>query len=403
MRCRATPWSFRTGRTSACGGASQARIPSPSRPRPQPDAAHRYADPVITPDGRWVICVHEQHRSDAEVDNDLVAVPLDPPAPDEPPGRWRPATTFSLAPTVAGRGPAGLAQLGPSPHALGPDPAVGRGLRPADMARRMRTYRGRRRRVRSPSPAGQPSGVLHYVSDRSGWWNLYDETGTALCPLDAEFAGPDWVFGNRPATGSCPMARWSPSGRESRRDRSAASTGGRATPHGLPFPPVRELQPAAGRRRCHRRLPERGPGGGAPRLDRGGSACCAAAGKSARRPEFISTPDAVTFPTAGGRGRTPSSTHPPTRPSKARPTSDHLVVMIHGGPTAGTAPCSTCCVQYWTSRGFAVADVDYRGSSGYGTGLPAAARRRPGASSTSRTAPTSYGGWRAGPVDGAGR
>src|SRR4029077_12469934 len=49
-------------------------------------------------------------------------------------------------------------------------------------------------------PRWSPDGVLHWVSDRTGWWNLYAEDGSAgggrpLAPMDAEFSGPDWIFG----------------------------------------------------------------------------------------------------------------------------------------------------------------------------------------------------------------
>ena len=53
-------------------------------------------------------------------------------------------------------------------------------------------------------PEWSPDGVLHFVSDASGWWNLYrlsgDDEGTqaeSLCPMEAEFATPTWVFGMR--------------------------------------------------------------------------------------------------------------------------------------------------------------------------------------------------------------
>ena len=44
-----------------------------------------------------------------------------------------------------------------------------------------------------------------------------------------------------------------------------------------------------------------------------------------------------------------------------------LIVLSHGGPTAATSPVLDMDIQYWTSRGLAVLDVNYRGSSGYGT------------------------------------
>ena len=48
-------------------------------------------------------------------------------------------------------------------------------------------------------PEWSPDGVLHFVSDRSGWWNLYRVDGDGgerpLAPMDAEFGAPQWLFG----------------------------------------------------------------------------------------------------------------------------------------------------------------------------------------------------------------
>ena len=64
---------------------------------------------------------------------------------------------------------------------------------------------------------------------------------------------------------------------------------------------------------------------------------------------------------------TPGTTRRPTPGlSLRRASGPPLVVMSHGGPTSGHAPVLNLAVQFWTTRGFAVADVDYRGSSGYG-------------------------------------
>lgn len=52
------------------------------------------------------------------------------------------------------------------------------------------------------APTWAPEGTLLFISDRSGWWNLYRDGGAggaaALCPREAEFGGPAWVFGMRP-------------------------------------------------------------------------------------------------------------------------------------------------------------------------------------------------------------
>jgi dipeptidyl aminopeptidase/acylaminoacyl peptidase len=82
---------------------------------------------------------------------------------------------------------------------------------------------------------------------------------------------------------------------------------------------------------------------------------------------IISVPEPIDFPTAGGE-----TAHglfsPPANPSFVGPPGQlpPLLVMIHGGPTGSAVPALRLPVQYWTSRGFAVVDVNYRGSTGFG-------------------------------------
>ena len=82
---------------------------------------------------------------------------------------------------------------------------------------------------------------------------------------------------------------------------------------------------------------------------------------------LVSVPEPIDFPTAGG-AVAHGLFYPPTNPGFAGPPGQlpPLLVMIHGGPTAAAIPALRLSVQYWTSRGFAVVDVNYRGSTGYG-------------------------------------
>jgi dipeptidyl aminopeptidase/acylaminoacyl peptidase len=88
-------------------------------------------------------------------------------------------------------------------------------------------------------------------------------------------------------------------------------------------------------------------------------------------PAWFSRPEHVTFPTEdAGTGITEAHAlvYPPTNPEASAPEGDlpPLMVVVHGGPTSAAVPVLNLEVQYWTSRGFCVADVNYRGSTGYG-------------------------------------
>jgi len=84
-------------------------------------------------------------------------------------------------------------------------------------------------------------------------------------------------------------------------------------------------------------------------------------------PQAISVAEHIEFPTTG-RQRAYGWYYPPASATHAALSTERppLVVMIHGGPTSAARPGFTLAKQYWTSRGFAVVDVDYRGSTGYG-------------------------------------
>jgi dipeptidyl aminopeptidase/acylaminoacyl peptidase len=342
--------------------------PRPLTPEPAGPRADRYADPVITPDGRWLICVHEHHSPSGPVDNDLVALPLDPPDPDHRPRRLTSGHDFYAAP-----------RLSPDGRRLAwiiwdhPDMPWDRSeLWIADLDQDAVLSPPRRIAGESgesiTQPRWSPAGVLHYISDRSGWWNLYDETGAPLCPLDAEFAGPDWAFGNS-SYGFLPDGRlvavWGQSGQ----DQLGLISGGRAQPRDFPFSAYNEVQPTAdGAVIAIAASPTVPPG--VVRLDVDGNAVTVIR-RSRQVPidgAAISTPEAIEFPTADGQVAH-ALFYAPRNPDFRGPEGERppLIVMIHGGPTGSTSSVFNLSVQYWTTRGFAVADVDYRGSTGYGT------------------------------------
>ncbi len=220
-------------------------------------------------------------------------------------------------------------------------------------------------------PSWSPSGQLHFVSDRSGWWNLYRLASNAIegvYPIDAEFGMPQWQFAMRTygfdAQGEV-IAAWSSAG-EWQIARLPL----------LSQPP----QPIATSLRSMRRVAVEGDTllvvGGSPfaperlvRIDlaTGAETVVKASSSETIDPRYVSVARPFSFPTTGGV-ESHAFHYPPTnadyRPADAeRPP---LIVMSHGGPTGSTGASFNWTIQFWTSRGFAVVDVNYGGSTGYG-------------------------------------
>jgi dipeptidyl aminopeptidase/acylaminoacyl peptidase len=84
-------------------------------------------------------------------------------------------------------------------------------------------------------------------------------------------------------------------------------------------------------------------------------------------PEWIAAAEPLDFPSVDGR-TAHALLYRPRNPSVVAPpgTKPPLLVVIHGGPTSAARPVLNMGVQFWTSRGFLVADVNYGGSTGFG-------------------------------------
>jgi dipeptidyl aminopeptidase/acylaminoacyl peptidase len=338
------------------------------------DATHRFADGVITADGRWWIGVRERHDLGPAVDdvvNELVALPTDGAAA---PRVLATGHDFYSSPRISPDG-ASLAflswdlpfmpwdgsELFVAP--LDGDATIGEPVLVA----------GRTGEESIWDPRWSPSGDLVFASDRSGWWNLErirDGDRSVLHRAEAEFGYPQWVFGER-------SIAFLGDGRIACLYDTAGAT------H------VAVLDPETGEL-LDLDLPYDSVSWG-PTIDADGSVIVFIAGSatvpaevvwldfSARSVDvlrrsadvpvdssYVSAPEAIEFPTAGDR-TAHALFYPPTNPDASRPAgAAPLVVMAHGGPTSNTTRLLNLGTQFWTSRGFGVVDVDYGGSTGYG-------------------------------------
>ncbi|MDC8758014.1 prolyl oligopeptidase family serine peptidase [Janthinobacterium fluminis] len=220
-------------------------------------------------------------------------------------------------------------------------------------------------------PEWSPDGVLHFVSDSSGWWNLYRLRGgaaEALCPMRAEFAGPHWTFGVSMygfRSASEIICTYIEDG-VSRLGRLRAGSA-RLEPIANPYREIRELRV--------------GPGfvallGGSPtialelaRIDFANGELEVLARSLAEPPPdaALSVPESLNYPSGGGR-RAHAFYYPPHSADYAGPAGAKppVIVISHGGPTGMATSTLKLATQFWTSRGFGVLDVNYGGSSGFG-------------------------------------
>ncbi len=223
-------------------------------------------------------------------------------------------------------------------------------------------------------PLWSPSGELHFVSDRSGWWNLYRWRGGAAEPvltMEAEFARPQWVF-DPAAYGFledgrivCSYVRRGVWGLG-----VIDADGGGMERLDLPWSEMGrgELR-AAGRRAVFSAgAPDRAMSVVSLDADTGATEVLREAHSGAVGDGYVSLPEAVEFDTDGGR-TAHAFYYAPRNADFAGPRGElpPLLVKSHGGPTAAASTALDLGVQFWTSRGFGVVDVNYGGSVGYGT------------------------------------
>jgi dipeptidyl aminopeptidase/acylaminoacyl peptidase len=369
--------------------------PRPVTPEPDVARGDRWADGDLDPTGRWLLVVREHHPpggGPADVVNEIVV--LD--------------TTGELAPRVLVTGPDFVSDPRFSAdgrrlcwlqwsHPDMPwdgtelcvadlrDSDVGPALaHPGVVAGRPHDAAGGHGDGESVSePRWAPDGTLWFVSDRSGWWNLYRWTPPApglsigsgtvdpMVTIDAEIGVPQWVFGQSRygfLAGGRVVFAYQRAGIDHLAMR--LSDGG-VVDLDLPYTAVSSVKAEGDRVTFVGASATAEPALVRVGVDDAGTAGEVEILRPPRdlgiSPAWFAAPESISFPTSGGR-TAHALFYPPTNPEAVPPPGEAppLLVLIHGGPTAAARPMLQLGTQYWTSRGFAVVDVNYGGSVGYG-------------------------------------
>jgi dienelactone hydrolase len=225
-------------------------------------------------------------------------------------------------------------------------------------------------------PEWSPDGRLYFVSDRTGWWNIYREAGGSVepvCQMDAEFGAPQWVMGmtlygfqstDRIICAYDQMGDWRLGAIDVSLDVAARHE---LTPIASPYTDIRSLRVTSGRVIIVAGSP--GEPVSVVAYDLVSETLDVLRRSSALRidPDYLSIPQPIEFPTENGLTACAFYYAPNNRDFTGGPDDlPPLMVLSHGGPTSAAVTTLSLNIQYWTSRGLAVLDVNYGGSSGYG-------------------------------------
>jgi dipeptidyl aminopeptidase/acylaminoacyl peptidase len=332
---------------------------------PPSPGAWRFAEPVVTPDGSALVCVRERDEAGGVV-NDLVLLDAQVAAP---PRVLAHGHDFFAAPCFSADATA-LAWIAWDHPQMPWDgtslyEAAFDGLTVSD---ERLVCGGPRESVLQPRYGRD--GRLFYVSDRSGWWNLYadgPDGGRALTPRDAEFAGPLWNLGQSTYgldDDGRLVATWFHDGTS---HLGLLGEDGAVEEVASPWTWIDAVTVDGGRAlllagsaTVSRSIVE-------VRLSDGECTTLKVGRPLDVDSAYVAVAEPLEFPTANA-----STSHgyyyAPTNPDFTGPVGERppLIVASHSGPTSNTATALNPAIQYWTTRGFAVVDVDYGGSSGYG-------------------------------------
>ena len=348
------------------------RQDGPAEPRPiTPEADVRYADYCVDQSRRRLICIREDHRNpDAEAVNSIVSLDLED---NSECGRVLiEGNDFYSSPRVSPDGSqlAWLTWNHPNMPWDGCELWVGEFGEDGSLASTRWVAGGAAESIFQPE--WSPDGVLYFASDTSGWWSLHrissDGEIESVGHAKGELGLPQWLFGMSVYAFASPDLIVC-----SHIDQGVSTFGridtitGKLTTVDCPYTDIQFV---------HARNGQVVFRGGSPTdvvsivkydVNSGEFETLRRSNDLEIFPRYFSVPRAIEFPTEGGL-TAHGFFYPPQNPDYRAPDNEKppLIVKSHGGPTAAASTALSLSAQYWTSRGFAVLDVNYGGSTGYG-------------------------------------
>jgi dipeptidyl aminopeptidase/acylaminoacyl peptidase len=347
--------------------------PGSSEPEPITAALERrYADMIVDQSRRRLICVCEDHtQTEREAVNTLVSVALDSTGGDNLQTLVS-GNDFYSTPRLSPDGSqlAWLAWNHPNMPWDGCELWVGELDADGSVKRSERVAGGPEESIFQPQ--WSPDGMLYFISDRSGWWNLYrwrNQQVELLHEKDAEFGLPQWVFGQSTYAFVSPQSLicWFTNAREGAWLASLDTTTREFALYAIPYTSITDIHAIA----AH--LVFLGGSRTKPaaivKLDMatGKVEELRCASSITLDPSYVSPAQPIEFPTEDAQTAY-AYYYAPRNPDFKADLSERppLLVISHGGPTSAASSSLDLETQFWTSRGIAVLDVNYGGSTGYG-------------------------------------
>ena len=340
-----------------------------SEPQPLTRAgALRYADGQLDSQRNLFFCVHEDHSNQGEAVNTIVRIDLN----------GGDAATI----VVSGNDFYSSSRLSPDGSQLawltwnhpnmpwdGTELWIGRLSQDGSLIEKVKVAGAIDESI--CQPLWSPEGTLYFVSDRSGWWNLYrwqENQVEPLCPIEAEFGQPQWVFGSALygfASETNIICSYAKNGRDY---LAALNTVTRTLSDiEIPFSAISQVNAAGDRMVFIGASSTASTSIVSLNLATRNLEVLRRSRETAVDAGYLAEPQAIEFPTKDAL-TAHGYFYPPRNRDYAASANEKppLLVLSHGGPTSSSSASLKYAIQYWTSRGMAVLDVNYGGSSGYG-------------------------------------